>query len=190
LRAGLTKRCREWKSSFGLIPVLFWYQQNAGWVFLAARQYDRAIQKFEEVISKEPSSWLRLAHFLVTAYREKGDYSKAIQVEEKAASLEGEDLDQVKAKYKDLREAYGRDGPIGYWRQQLEWSKNDENNPMGLALLYARVGDKDEAFRYLNLAFERTPIELAGAINENAGFDSLRRDGRFQEMLNRLGLGK
>ena len=63
-------------------------------------------------------------------------------------------------------------------------------DPVGLAALYARVGDKDRAFHYLNLAFEKTPTDLAFQININPGFDSLRSDRRFAEVLKRLGLGK
>ena len=104
--------------------------------------------------------------------------------------LKSEDQNQVKAKFNGLRETYGRAGARGYWQQQLDWSKNDENHPYWLAEFYARVGDKEKAIYYLNLAFERTPTELVVEINQEAGFDSLRGDGRFHDVLNRLGLGK
>ena len=167
------------------------YLQNAAFVFSAAHQYDRAIQKIEQVIEKEPSSRMRLAdRFLVPAYREKGDYSKAIQVEEEAALLKGENPEHVKDKFNALREACDRGGARGYWQQQLKSSKNDENNPGWLAALYARVGDKDKAFSYLNLAFERTPTELVFQINKDPSFDKLRGDRRFLDVLKKLGLSK
>ena len=104
--------------------------------------------------------------------------------------LKGEDPDQVKAKYNDLREAYGRASARGYWQQQLEWSKNDQNRPYWLAECYARVGEKEQAIHYLNLAFERTPTVLVVEINQEAGFDRMREDPDFRKLLTKLGLGK
>src|SRR5262249_40480262 len=115
------------------------YLQNAGWVFSAAHDYERAIQKFEQVIEKEPSSRRRIAGLLAIAYRETGDYLKAVQLENEVDLRKGENPEQVKAKYDTLSEAFNQGGPIAYWQQQLEWSKNDEKNPALLAALYARV---------------------------------------------------
>ena len=163
------------------------YLQNAAFVFSAAHQYDRAIEKIKQVIKAEPSSRERLtARFLVPAYREKGDCLKAIELDKKAASLRRENPDEVKAKYDALLKAFTLDGPTGYWQQQLEWSRNDENNPVRLAALYARVGNKDKAFHYLNLAFERTPTELVFEINRDPSFDSLRGDRDFRNLLKNL----
>jgi len=142
------------------------------------------------VIEKEPSKQSNLAGFLTTAYREQGDYLKAIQVEEEAALMRTENPDQVKAKYRTLREAYNSGGGQGYWRQRLLWSRNDENDPVSLAALYARVEENEKAFDYLNLALEKMPAELGFQINLEPGFDSLRSDRRFAEVLKRLGLGK
>jgi len=165
------------------------YLQNAEFVFLAAHQYDRAIKKIEEWIELEPSQQSDLLG-LTTAYREKGDYLKAIEKEEGAALLQGEKPDQVKTKYDALRRAYNLGGALGYWQQLLDWSRNNENDPVGLAALYARVGKKGRAFHYLNLALVKTPTDLAFQININAGFDSLRSDRQFAEVLKKLGLGK
>jgi len=142
------------------------------------------------VIDKEPSNESNLSGFLTTAYREKGNYLRAIEIEEKAALLRGENPDQVKTKYAALREAYNLGGPQGYWHQLLESSNEDESNPVELAALHARVGNKDKAFDYLKLAFERIPTGLVMEINMNPAFENLRSDGRFAEVLKKLRLGK
>ena len=164
--------------------------QNAGWAFSAARQYERAIQKFEEVLEKEPSGLKRMADLLAFALRERGDYLKAIQVEEESALLNRENPDQVKTKYDALREAWRRGGAKAYWQQVLDGNKNDESNPVLLAALYARVGEREKAFHYLNLAFARTPTRLTFAINREPAFDGLRSEPRFAGVLKKLNLGK
>jgi serine/threonine protein kinase len=165
------------------------YLQNAGWIFSAAHQYDRAIEKFDEVIKLEPSSRTRVARLLAPAWREKGLYLKAIQIEEEAALLEGGDGVQVRAKSDSLRSAYLNGGAKAYWNQQLNLLKGADD-PVLLAGLYARVDDKDKAFHYLNVACAEKPAQLAFRINREPNFDSLREDFRFTGVLRKLGLGR
>jgi serine/threonine protein kinase len=162
--------------------------QNAGWIFLAAGQYERAISKFDGLIEKEPSSALRLAQLRISAYCGLRDYPKAIQTEKEAALLRGEDAVEVKQRFGLLEDALKRGGPPAYWQQQLDWSSNDEHHPVRLAALYARVGDKNQAFHYLQEGLERTPQELIHHLNTNPAFMPLRNDARFRELLHRLGL--
>lgn len=164
------------------------YLQNAGWIFSAAHQYDRAIEKFDEVIKLEPTSRMRVAGLLAAAWRAKDDYLKAIQIEEEAALLKGEDTGQVKAKADALRGAYLRGGPKEYWEQHLELSMSGASDPILLAGLYARVGDKTNAFHYLNIACEEKPAQLTFRINREPNFDSLRKDRQFADVLKKMGL--
>jgi serine/threonine protein kinase len=179
--------------------------QNAGLVFCYAHQYDRAIEKFEDVVEKEPSSRVRIAPFLAISWREKGDYFEAVRIEEEAASLKGEGPEEMKARFDILRDAYRQGGQKAYWQQKLDWSKKDEGfilgtfgamdsrerkNPVWLASLYARVGDKDKAFHYLDVAFEEKPTPLTRRLNRDPSFDSLRADPRFADLLTKLGLRK
>lgn len=189
--AGRTREAvRLVEKAIRLDPRSILYLQNAGWVFSAAREYDRAIQEFEEMIEQEPSSRVRVAGLLATAYREQGDYLKAIQLEEEAALLKGENADQVKTRFDTFRDAYRRGRQKAYWEQELEWSQNDETNPERLAALYARVGNPHKAFYYLNLAYERTPTQLTFQINRDPSLDSLRAQRPFADVLKKLGLGR
>ncbi len=166
------------------------YLQNAGWIFLATHQYDRAIQKFEAVIEDQPKNLPRVGPLLATAYRETDQYPKAIQLERKTALAKGEDPAAVKAKYDALTEAYRDRGKLGYWQQQLDLSKDDTNHPVKLAALYARLGHEAKAFEYLCLAYTNTPTQLTFQINREAAFDTLRKEPAFAELLRRLGIPK
>jgi tetratricopeptide (TPR) repeat protein len=167
------------------------YLQNSGWISLATHQYDQAIQKFEAVIEDQPKNLPRVGPMLATAYREKDDYPKAIQLERETALMKGEDPAAVKAKYDALTKAYHDRGKLGYWRQLLDLSKDDTNTtPVKLAALYTRVGQRDKAFEYLRLAYTNTPTELTFQINREQAFDTLRNEPAFAELLRDLGIPK
>ena len=54
-----------------------------------------------------------------------------------------------------------------------------------IAVLYADLGDKDQAFRWLNIAYqEHEWINLKTEVT----FDSLRSDPRFAELVRKVGL--
>ena len=60
-------------------------------------------------------------------------------------------------------------------------------SPMGIAIVYSALGEKDRAFELLDKAIEQHD---AGVVNLPilAGLDALRGDPRFQDLLRRIGL--
>ena len=57
-----------------------------------------------------------------------------------------------------------------------------------IAVLYADLGDKDEAFRWLNTAYqERDSLYLLG-LKTDSLLDPLRSDPRFAELVRKVGL--
>jgi len=169
----------------------FVWMQNAAFVFLAARQYDRAVRILEDLVEQQPTQRARLtAQFLAPAYRGKGDYLKAIDLEEKNDPLNAEKPEEVKAHYGALRKAYEQGGQSSYWQQLLNLKKNVDSNPVRLSVLYARGGDSEKAFGFLNQALDQMPTQLSFVINREPGFDGLRSDKRFGDVLKKLGLAK
>jgi serine/threonine protein kinase len=169
----------------------FVWMQNAAFVYLAARQYDRAVRMIEDIIAEQPTQTHKDAltrGFLVPAYLGSGNYSKAIQLAEEVDLHQPDNANTIKAHYRSLLKAYEEDGAPGYWRRLLEDAKDTkETDPVALAILHGRVGNKDQAFECLRKAFATTPTELAFTINYEPGFDSLRSDHRFGEILRKLG---
>ena len=167
------------------------WMQNAAFVFLAARQYDRAIRILEDLVEQQPTRRPYLTvRFLAPAYRGKGDYLKAIDLEEEIDPLNAEKPKEVEAYYGSLRKAYDQGGQSAYWKQLLNLKKNVESNPVRLAVLYARVGESEKAFASLNQALQQVPTQLSFVINREPGFDGLRSDQRFVRVLKKLGLAK
>jgi hypothetical protein len=59
--------------------------------------------------------------------------------------------------------------------------------PYFVAFLYARLGDKDQAFEWLEKGYEdRGPF--LSALRVDPAFDNLRSDPRYADLLRRVGL--
>lgn len=72
----------------------------------------------------------------------------------------------------------------------LERAKDPKNAPGGgsdfaIAKLYARVGEKDKAFEYLERSFQQREWNFIG-LWESPELDSLRDDPRYQDLVRRV----
>ena len=84
-------------------------------------------------------------------------------------------------------------GAERYWQWRLDYSteraKRGESvvSPTTLARLYAQLGEKDQAFEWLEKAYEERDGDLL-FINNRPDFDPLRDDPRFHDLLRRMNL--
>jgi hypothetical protein len=69
----------------------------------------------------------------------------------------------------------------------LERSKNNYVSPADIALFYARLNEKDQAFAWLEKALAERSI-LFNYLVADPRFDNLRRDPRLADLLRRVGL--
>ena len=60
--------------------------------------------------------------------------------------------------------------------------------PYNVAVIYAGLGEKDEAFDWLNRAYEDRSYTLVEYLTTDARLDSLHSDPRFDELRRRIGL--
>jgi tetratricopeptide (TPR) repeat protein len=167
----------------------FIFLQNAAFVYLAAGQVDKAISQIQELIDREPTSALRLTEtFLIPAFRTKGDYLKAIELERQSRLARGEYPPEVEQMYTTLKTAFLLRGTRGYWEKMRDIYQTNKSNPVFLAKIYAHLGDRAMAFRYLNLALAKTPIQLGFDIRREADFDMLRSDPQYDRILKAIGI--
>lgn len=107
--------------------------------------------------------------------------------------MTGEDPRSVLKKEDSLRKALKEGGIQGYWKKVLELSQSEENppeaytGPYGLAILYARLGEKDNSLNALEKALDEHVLAMT-EIGVEPALDFLRGDARFQTMLRRVGL--
>jgi adenylate cyclase len=60
-------------------------------------------------------------------------------------------------------------------------------SPDKIAVIYARLGDRDAAFRWLERSFEERSMGWA-AYKDLPDWDAIRNDPRYDAMLRRMGL--
>ena len=88
-----------------------------------------------------------------------------------------------------IAEAYERGGREAFFRTWANELERRDSEPSMVALVYARMGDRDRAFEWLNKAAERH-TSLVTNVNVEPGFDVLHSDPRWDELLGRIGLAK
>jgi hypothetical protein len=68
-----------------------------------------------------------------------------------------------------------------------EQRKNTYSSPYNIASLYADLGDKEQAFRWLNTAYQERDAGLLG-LKTDFLLDPLRSDPRFARLVSKVGL--
>ena len=144
------------------------------------RQYDRAIEQLQKIIEMDPNR--AAAHItLIEAFQKKGMHEEAL------AELKKFNAPRPQAGY-----TYAAAGKRDEALKIIDELKEDQSkgryvSPFAFALIYMGLGDKDQAFEWLNKTFEENPYRLA-FIRVNTRFDSLHSDPRFDELLRRMKL--
>ena len=91
----------------------------------------------------------------------------------------------------ELSRAFAASGPAGYWRWLLNYDKEMEQqgkyvSPIDYAIYHAQLGETDQAFEWLETAFERH--DVLSSLKVDTYWDSIRDDPRFTDLLRRMNL--
>jgi TolB-like protein/DNA-binding winged helix-turn-helix (wHTH) protein len=178
----------ERKRALELEPLSLIINFELGLSYYHARDYDKAIEQFQKTLELDQN--FPAAHnFLPAAYEQKGMYKEAIAEFKQSIPLaKGSEATLSKAGLGHVYAVTGKKGDAGLLLDELKQTFGKEYLPASnIALIYAGLDDKDQAFAWLNKAYEQRAFQLQW-INLDARWDNLRSDRRFQEMLRRLGL--
>jgi len=175
----------EVKRVLELDPYNSLFQSLAAADFLLARRYDEAIAQARS--AQRTNADDPVAHNLLqVCFFMKGMYEEAF-AEWKAMwniPLYG-NRDIAEA----LERGYAEAGFTGAMRHVTEaWTKvvYERGEPWYLALAYIMAGDKERALEWLEKGFELHDANMAYL--GFPGFDSLRSDPRFQDLVRRMQL--
>jgi len=135
-------------------PLSILDNRNKAQILYHTRQYDQAIEQCRKMIDLEPNVPMGYA-WLGPSYEAKGDHEQAIAAYLKFATVDGQSPEEIET----LRTAYQVSGLKGYWRKRLELMKeqakrNSQLDQSLFAGIYARLGQKEQAFACLEKAFE------------------------------------
>jgi TolB-like protein/Flp pilus assembly protein TadD len=168
-----------------LDPVSLNIRTDAGWFLFYARRTDESIAKLNEALEMDPN--FTVGHvFLSAAYEQKGMFDKAIVESNKTL-----ELDSSASRIALLGHAYAVAGKRREAQQVLvrlkALSRESYIPPYQIALVYAGLGQKDEAFDWLEKTLNDRYWMMA-FLKVDPRWDVLRSDPRFTDLLRRTGL--
>ncbi len=167
-----------------LDPLSLPLNAHLAWHYLYARQYDQAIGQCRRTIEMDPN-YPQAHDFLGETYEQKGSYEEAIAEFQKAINLSG-DSSHIKA---ELGHAYAVAGKGGEALKIIDELKGPSKDayPYDVATIYVGLGQKDQAFDWLQKAYEERSDWLR-YLKVDPRLDPLRSDHRFPELVRKVGL--
>jgi TolB-like protein/Flp pilus assembly protein TadD len=175
----------EAKRARDLDPLFLRIHRNLGEKYLNARRFDEAIEALKKALELDPN--YDGAHvYMGYAYAALGRYQDAIAEYERVRKGGGV-LSPSNQIY--LGAAFAGAGEVEKARvtlkQLLESGKY--YSPAELAILYVALGEREQAFASLEKAYAARDLQLKYLTTE-AGYDPIRTDPRFADLIRRVGL--
>jgi TolB-like protein/DNA-binding winged helix-turn-helix (wHTH) protein/Tfp pilus assembly protein PilF len=151
------------------------------------RDYENLIEASKRGMASSPQEWTAYSN-LGVGYEGTGKMAEAIAAYKKAVELSKGDQDA----FASLAHAYAATGKRSEAEKILHdlqrQSKTTYVSPYLIATVFAGLGQNDQAFEYLNKAYDDHSLDLSWQIKADLRLDSLRSDSRFQDLLRRIGL--
>jgi TolB-like protein/Tfp pilus assembly protein PilF len=146
-----------------------------------ARQYDAAIEQYRKTLDIDPDFWV--AHLLLgQAFAQNGQYGEAITQFQRVRQVPGANLEALPS----LGHVYAMIGKTVEAQHVLDELKSLSQQryvpPYYFALIHAGLGEKEQAFAWLNKACEDRN-QLVVWMKDEPMLDSLQGDPRFQKII-------
>jgi serine/threonine protein kinase/tetratricopeptide (TPR) repeat protein len=158
-----------------------------GSALVFTRQWDPAIEQLRSGKELDPTFWFAPS-FLGRAYEQKGRLPEAIAEFQRALELEKGNPEI----WANLGHAYALTGNRAKAQKVIdhlkELSAGNYVAPFNFAVIYAGLGEKEQAFAWLNRAYADRSYYIAVYLTTDARLDGLRSDPRFADLQRRVGL--
>jgi DNA-binding winged helix-turn-helix (wHTH) protein/TolB-like protein/Tfp pilus assembly protein PilF len=175
----------EAKRTEELEPLSFVASSHLGWIYYLSGKNDQAIAQCKKILELDPSSF-PARRYLGLAYEAKGMYAEAIAEFQTGVKLSGSPLMLAL-----LGHAYAVSGKKTEAQQVLTdlTQLQDQRyvSPYTVAAIYAGLGDKEQAFKWLDTAVESRDIWLMN-LKVDPVFAKLRSERKFTDTLARIRL--
>jgi TolB-like protein/DNA-binding winged helix-turn-helix (wHTH) protein/Flp pilus assembly protein TadD len=173
----------EMRKAKNLDPLSLIINADLAELLVIAHFYDESIIQSGATIAMDPN--FALAHNqLAQAYLQKHMNVEAIAELQKAVELSGGSPTCVA----NLARAYAASGKTSEAVKLLGDLKNHSNRGYSdaseVAVVYAALGDKDQAMHWLEIGYEE---RFNPGVLLRPGFNPLRSDQRYQDLLRRIG---
>ena len=174
----------EMRRAASLDPLSLVINADLAELLALAHSYDESIQQSRKVIEMDPGFGLAHNH-LGQAYLQEQRRDEAIAEFQKAVRLSG-DAPTCMA---GLARAYVASGKRGEAEKLLDDLKRRSgagaSHGSEIAVIYASLGDTEQAMKWLERGYEE---RFNPGVLIRPGFDPLRSDPRFRDLMRRVGL--
>jgi TolB-like protein/DNA-binding winged helix-turn-helix (wHTH) protein/Tfp pilus assembly protein PilF len=173
----------EMRKAKSLDPLSLIINADLAELLVIAHFYDESIIQSRKTIEMDPN--FALAHNqLAQAYLQKHMNGEAIAELQKAVEL-STGCPTCIANLARAYAASGRTSEVGKLLSDLKSHSNGGySDAAEVSMVYAALGDKDQAMHWLELGYEQ---RFNPGVLLRPGFDPLRSDPRFQDLVRRIG---
>jgi tetratricopeptide (TPR) repeat protein len=180
---------KEIKIARDLDPLAPRIAANIGLLLYYARRYDQALKELKRALEADPNHAVTY-RYLGWVYEAMGKYEEAIKSNVRRIELFGGSKDLSV----DIASCYALMGKREEARKILnniiDYSKKNYVSPLWIAGVFASLGEKEQVFVWLEEAFRERDPDLVTYLKNHHGFDPVRSDPRFTDLLRRIGLEK
>jgi DNA-binding winged helix-turn-helix (wHTH) protein/tetratricopeptide (TPR) repeat protein len=180
----LDEASEEFRRAREIDPLSLVYSTTIGLPFYYRRQYNRAIKLCHDVLEMNPD--YKIAnYYLGSALLHKGDFSEALVAFKKA--YKAEQLQQITALMGFTYAVMGkREAAMKELKKLQALSKERYVSPYNIALIYSGLREINQALKWLEKAYAEGAAWLV-FLKIDPGFDRLRSEPRFMDLLKRVG---
>ena len=180
------KALAEMRRAQELDPLSLIINANYGKAYFNARRYDEAIQQLRKTIEIDQGFFVA-HHYLGSAYAMKGDYADALAEYKKAHELNEYDPHVIALIGRLYAVTGNRAEALKTLAQLKSIAAERYVADYSIALVYAALGEKDQAFALLEKSYRDHTVDML-TLYYDPLIDNLRSDPRFADLLRRVGL--
>lgn len=175
---------KQLKQAQQLDPLSLVIQVHIGWVYFYSGKYDLAIEQYQRALEMDPNYIWARAH-LSQAYEQKKMFAQAIAELRQVIAASSVTHRHLAG----LAHIYAENGVKNEAQMLLANLLERENkqyvSPYSVALVYAGLEQREQAFNWLNKGMEQRAGRMV-RLQFDPRFKNLRSDSRFIAVLNRI----